>query len=296
MGTGMEASSPSTIFSNATLSPALSSNTMLTASTYSSETSTKGLLGTSEYATASTVSSESTFSSTASTLYHPSDNDMTHSRPNGVREYFSWLRDSVNTNASGVFGSIRGNFDAKDHIDSKLLESFIEPPHRPTLKELSKRDTRYYGKNSGPPSTAVSGVAGGRLGRKGPKKPDAKAFFSNERTFMHWIKFGLLLGSMALTLVSFGKSVGLQVGLFLILVSMATLVYATIIYHLRHRWMEQIRHDVRFYDRIGPTILFVALFIGYAVNVALTMDKLVGELRDDEGYNFYNPGDEPMAV
>jgi len=105
-------------------------------------------------------------------------------------------------------------------------------------------------------------------GKKGPKKPDAKTFFSNERTFLHWIKFGLLLGSMAMTLLSFGKDVGMQVGLFLVLVAMSTLVYATTTFHLRHRWMEQMRDDVKFYDRIGPTILFTALFLAFAANIA----------------------------
>ncbi|OAQ33647.1 hypothetical protein K457DRAFT_55766, partial [Linnemannia elongata AG-77] len=101
-----------------------------------------------------------------------------------------------------------------------------------------------------------------------PKRPDAKAFFSNERTYMHWIKFGLLLGSMALTLLSFGKSVGMQVGLFLVLVAMSTLVYATTIFHLRDRWMKQFRLDVLYYDRVGPSILFMALFVAFATNVA----------------------------
>ncbi|KAI8594567.1 hypothetical protein EDD21DRAFT_282053, partial [Dissophora ornata] len=96
---------------------------------------------------------------------------------------------------------------------------------------------------------------------------DAKTFFSNERTYMHWIKFGLLLGSMALTLLSFGKAVGLNVGLFLVLVAMSTLVYATAVFHLRHRWMIQMRRDVKFYDRVGPTLLFMALFLAYATNV-----------------------------
>ncbi|KAH7055455.1 hypothetical protein BKA57DRAFT_376523, partial [Linnemannia elongata] len=99
-----------------------------------------------------------------------------------------------------------------------------------------------------------------------PKRPDAKAFFSNERTYMHWIKFGLLLGSMALTLLSFGKSVGMQVGLFLVLVAMSTLVYATTIFHLRDRWMKQFRLDVLYYDRVGPSILFMALFVAFATN------------------------------
>ncbi|KAF9111667.1 hypothetical protein BGX27_004608 [Mortierella sp. AM989] len=132
--------------------------------------------------------------------------------------------------------------------------------------------------------------------------PDPKAFFSNERTYMHWIKFGLLLGSLALTLLSFGGqnnitgnvSAGVYVGLFLVLVTMATLAYATAVFHLRHRWMIELRQDVVFYDRMGPTILFMALFLAYATNVVLTMSKFAGDYADDHGLNFYN--DKPLDV
>ncbi|KAF9437860.1 hypothetical protein BGZ76_010876 [Entomortierella beljakovae] len=87
--------------------------------------------------------------------------------------------------------------------------------------------------------------------------PDSKAFFSNERTYMHWIKFGLLLGSMALTLLNFGgtdsltgkKSEGVHVGLVLVVVAMSTLVYGTVLFHKRHHWMLELRQDVKFYDR-----------------------------------------------
>ncbi|KAI9233516.1 MAG: hypothetical protein BYD32DRAFT_425678 [Podila humilis] len=85
---------------------------------------------------------------------------------------------------------------------------------------------------------------------------------------MHWIKFGLLVGTMALNLISFGHSVGLQVGMFLVLVAMSTLVYATTVFHLRHGWMAKMRQDVLYYDRIGPSVLFAALFLAYATNVA----------------------------
>ncbi|CAO3568420.1 unnamed protein product [Mortierella alpina] len=132
----------------------------------------------------------------------------------------------------------------------------------------------------------IPGPSGKMGGRKGPKRPDEKTFFSNERTYMHWIKFGLLLGSMALTLCSFGQEAGLGVGLFLVAVAMSTLVYATTIYHLRHRWMARARMDVRYYDRVGPSVLFLALFMAYATNVGLTLHKLVD--KDDEGLNFYN--------
>ena len=36
----------------------------------------------------------------------------------------------------------------------------------------------------------------------------------------------------------------MQVGLFLVLLAMSTLVYATTIFHLRGRWMKQFRLDV----------------------------------------------------
>ncbi|ORY89579.1 vacuolar transporter chaperone 1 [Lobosporangium transversale] len=98
--------------------------------------------------------------------------------------------------------------------------------------------------------------------------PDEKAFFSNERTYLHWIKFGLLIGSTALTLLSFAEAAGYRVGLCLVTVAMSTLAYSTAMFHLRHRWMIQLRRDVKYYDRFGPTVLFMALFLAYATNVA----------------------------
>ncbi|KAG0338662.1 hypothetical protein BG004_007134, partial [Podila humilis] len=146
---------------------------------------------------------------------------------------------------------------------------------RPSLKELSGRKTRYFDKN-GALITSMHPVPSGsksysnmpRCSRHhGPKRVDAKALFSNERTYMHWIKFGLLLGAMALNLISFSQSAGLQVGLFLVLVAMSTLVYATATFHLRHVWMARMRNDVLYYDRYGPSLLFAALFFAYATNV-----------------------------
>ncbi|KAG0007899.1 hypothetical protein BGZ80_004096, partial [Entomortierella chlamydospora] len=72
--------------------------------------------------------------------------------------------------------------------------------------------------------------------------------------------FGLVLGFMALTLLSFGTgadvaggtSAGLYVDLFLILAILATLAYAMAIFHLKHRWMIELRMDAKFYDRMGP--------------------------------------------
>ncbi|KAF9429534.1 hypothetical protein BGZ94_010374 [Podila epigama] len=113
---------------------------------------------------------------------------------------------------------------------------------------------------------------------------------------MHWIKFGLLLGTMALNLISFGQHVGQQVGLFLVLVAMSSLVYSTTIFHLRHIWMAAMRVDVLYYDRYGPTLLFAALFFAYATNVALTMYKMLGDSSDDSSQGYFNMDKGPLDI
>ncbi|GJJ76655.1 hypothetical protein EMPS_09014 [Entomortierella parvispora] len=294
------------------LSPALSSTSRSTGTSgYHTESTTatkRSLrsenLGASSQVTGSYKTSyhSRTGSSVASTLCHSTTAESVASaprRPRGVRRYILWARSMASDLGQG-------------RCDMTQVETTIEfspttPPvmtmggsqgesHRPTLKELSKRSTRYYRKDTPPTSGGLPVMNGKALvgGKKGPKKPDAKAYFSNERTFMHWIKFGLLLGSMALTLLSFGKDVGMQVGLFLVLVTMSTLVYATTTFHLRHRWMKQMRVDVKFYDRIGPTILFASLFLAFAANIILTMHKIMDD-QDDGGLNFYN-FDKPLDI
>ncbi|KAG0225318.1 hypothetical protein BGW42_004499 [Actinomortierella wolfii] len=143
--------------------------------------------------------------------------------------------------------------------------------------------------------------AGSTLGLRQRSKAIAKAFdqkaqFSNERTYLHWITFGMLLGSMALTLLSFGdREIGNRIGLFLVLVAMATLVYATVLFHCRDQWMRQCRVDRQYYDRIGPTILFTALFVAYVANVVLTMYQISEEIEHNR-QNFYGNRRDPVDI
>ncbi|KAF9975661.1 vacuolar transporter chaperone [Actinomortierella ambigua] len=159
-----------------------------------------------------------------------------------------------------------------------------------------------YGDGSGDGNGSVAGGQGGGLGvkhhsRQFLKQFDEKARFSNERTYLHWIKFGMLLGSMALTLLSFGdrKSVGFPVGMFLVLVAMATLAYATTMFHCRDYWMRHRRTDRLYYDRVGPSILFAALFLAYATNVILTVYRIT-EMQDDNQHTFLGNPNGPLDV
>ncbi|GJJ74023.1 hypothetical protein EMPS_06381 [Entomortierella parvispora] len=97
------------------------------------------------------------------------------------------------------------------------------------------------------------------------------AQFSNERLYLHWIRFGVLQGSIAVLLLSFGIGVAAYVGCGALLLALLTLVYATTLYHKRHLYMVTKRQDVDYYARLIPTLLTLGLFILYALNFALQL-------------------------
>ena len=125
-----------------------------------------------------------------------------------------------------------------------------------------------------------------RKRNKGDKAAFKKAvtMFSNERTFNHWIKFGMLLGALAMTLLNFSITesahrgfnqelanragrIGQSVGVCLMVICLLCLLYAAATYHWRHIGLVQDKSDGRYLDRIGPTLLTIGLFATYTINV-----------------------------
>ncbi|KAF8942854.1 hypothetical protein BGZ47_006070 [Haplosporangium gracile] len=97
------------------------------------------------------------------------------------------------------------------------------------------------------------------------------AQFSNERLYLHWIRFGVLQGSIAVMLLSFGIGVASWMGVGTLILSLLTLIYATQLFHKRHLFMIGKRKDVKFFARTIPTLLTLGLFFLYGGNFALTM-------------------------
>ncbi|KAG0043979.1 hypothetical protein BGZ83_010793 [Gryganskiella cystojenkinii] len=97
------------------------------------------------------------------------------------------------------------------------------------------------------------------------------AQFSNERLYLHWIRFGVLQGGIAVMLLSFGIGVAAYVGVGALLLTSMTLVYATTLYHKRHLYMRAKRQDVDYYARTTPTLLTLGLLVLYAANFALQL-------------------------
>ncbi|KAG0372147.1 hypothetical protein BGX24_000671 [Mortierella sp. AD032] len=148
-----------------------------------------------------------------------------------------------------------------------------------------------------------AGGGGGKGGGGGDGgNSDRKALFSNERTLVHWIKFGILLGAMALTLCNFGRigSLAFYIGSSLLLVAMTTLGYACLMFHYRDRSLGRRLNaalakkkakrnkkggpcaetvdpsmlnakEVCYYDRKGPTIVCCLLIFACSINFYLSL-------------------------
>lgn len=105
-----------------------------------------------------------------------------------------------------------------------------------------------------------------------PTRVEPKVFFANERTFLSWLNFTVILGGLAVGLLNFGDRVGrISAGLFT-LIAMATLVYALITFHWRASSIRQ-RGQTGIDDRFGPTVLALALLAAVVVNFVLRIQE-----------------------
>ncbi|KAI0774581.1 vacuolar transporter chaperone 1 [Fomes fomentarius] len=101
-----------------------------------------------------------------------------------------------------------------------------------------------------------------------PVKVEPKVAFANERTFLSWLHFTVVLGGLAVGLLNFGDKVGRISAAMFSFVAMAVMVYALYTFHWR-AW--SIRRGGRgpYDDRVGPTILCGALIVAIVVNFVL---------------------------
>ncbi|KAF9932910.1 vacuolar transporter chaperone [Linnemannia zychae] len=101
------------------------------------------------------------------------------------------------------------------------------------------------------------------------KRTGRLAQFSNERLYLHWIRFGILQAGIAVTLLNFGNQVAGIIGVLSLILALLTLVYATTLYHLRHIYMITKRKDVVYFARRIPTLLCLGLFCVYLADFIL---------------------------
>ncbi|KAJ1548873.1 hypothetical protein HK405_013627 [Cladochytrium tenue] len=96
---------------------------------------------------------------------------------------------------------------------------------------------------------------------------EPKVFFANERTFLSWLHFCIVLGSLALGLMNFGDRVGQIAGFGFTLVALAFLGYSLYLYQWRARKIRE-RDPGPYDDLVGPVILVGVICTGDPTRVA----------------------------
>ncbi|KAJ9649082.1 vacuolar transporter chaperone [Coniosporium tulheliwenetii] len=103
-----------------------------------------------------------------------------------------------------------------------------------------------------------------------PVRVEPKVFFAAERTFLSWLEFSIILGSIAATLLNFGDNVSLASAWAFTIVACLSLLYSMGLYLWRSDMIRK-RRAVTYHDKWGPSILCVGLFAAVAVSFGMRL-------------------------
>ncbi|KAI8069214.1 VTC domain-containing protein [Gongronella butleri] len=106
------------------------------------------------------------------------------------------------------------------------------------------------------------------------KKPDPKAFFANERTFISWLQFCALLLTVALNLLNTGDGISRMIGAIFIVIASVMSLYALARFQLRAYLMRTGKNHLRMDDIYGPVVLCVLLVVALMLNFYLRLPML----------------------
>ncbi|EPE08157.1 vacuolar transporter chaperone 1 [Ophiostoma piceae UAMH 11346] len=101
-----------------------------------------------------------------------------------------------------------------------------------------------------------------------PTRVEPKVFFANERTFLSWMNFTVVLGALAIGMLNFGDRPAFISAFLFTGVALVTMLYALFTYHWRAKSIRR-RGQAGFDDRFGPTFLAIILTLAVVVNFVL---------------------------
>ncbi|KAI1828612.1 vacuolar transporter chaperone 4 [Xylaria intraflava] len=155
---------------------------------------------------------------------------------------------------------------ATGHGLSRVLKAIVPRP-RPSTIPRNNRSEMFFG-NQEIRSKKFKAPAGKKI--YVPVRVEPKVYFAAERTFLGWLEFSIYVGTIAATLLNFGDkptALAFVAAAAFTLLAVLALCYSVGIYLYRSRGIRQ-RKAIKYYDKIGPTVLCSALFIGVALNFA----------------------------
>ncbi|KAJ3064556.1 hypothetical protein HDU98_012044 [Podochytrium sp. JEL0797] len=101
-----------------------------------------------------------------------------------------------------------------------------------------------------------------------PLRIEPKVYFANERTFLSWLHFCIVLGGLALGLLNFGDRVGQISGVAFTFVAMSFMAYSVVQFQRRADMIRR-RDPGPYDDTSAPIVLCVVLFVAVGLNFYL---------------------------
>jgi SPX domain protein involved in polyphosphate accumulation/uncharacterized membrane protein YidH (DUF202 family) len=110
------------------------------------------------------------------------------------------------------------------------------------------------------------------LGIHVPVRVEPKVQLATERTFLSWLEFSILIGSIAATLLNFGDGLAFAAAWAFTIIACIALFYSAGLYLWRVRKIRE-RRAVVYHDKWGPTLLCIGLLIAVSVSFGLRIGK-----------------------
>lgn len=105
-----------------------------------------------------------------------------------------------------------------------------------------------------------------------PVRIEPKVYFANERTFLKWLSFAVLIGSIATMLLNFVPADdprGLISAALFTLTALLAIAYSAVIFVYRALCLRARSAEGLYYDKYGPTILCFVLLAALGTNIGL---------------------------
>ncbi|KAI6155231.1 SPX-domain-containing protein [Pisolithus tinctorius] len=107
-----------------------------------------------------------------------------------------------------------------------------------------------------------------------PVRVEPKVYFANERTFLKWLHFAILIGTIATTLLNFippEDTRGLISAALFTVAALLAIAYSAIVFLYRALRLRARSAEGLYYDKYGPTILCIVLFMALATNIVMRL-------------------------
>jgi len=130
-----------------------------------------------------------------------------------------------------------------------------------------------------------------------PLRIEPKTFFANERTFIQWMSFIIIIQGIGFGLMGLAKKPGSALhigGLVFVVLALVFMVYAIILFELRRRKISA-RDKGPYDDPVGPVLLVGLLMFGLIISIVLTYinytDTCKGLKLLNNDWYVYNPSE-----